>query len=643
MAHNYSISEFGLKLIKAYEGFRPVATNLVSGQKVIGYGHIFMPGDMAMLNKRQAEDLLQVDLAPFEALVNSNVYAPLSQSQFDALVSLSYNIGEEAFLNSSVLYHLNTGQSLAAAAGFDEWRKSVIGGKTYIVDALVRRRTAEKALFLRPATGIVATPRHELPPMRVQDEQGKDAGMDVFETTNAAGFVGQTPYSVGDVEDASIADDAADRVLNLSDAVVDEPEPTENNLSTEYIIGNEEIITGEVNEHNISEYSVSEDDAPEDGISGESFTENPLETDETVLFIQSLVDENNAADLQAENPDDPSVALGNDAGINETDIIDEILDENTSPIAVAAAQVSERLDRLIEGEQSEEKPSPDNVENDLPSQISEVQTSEVQDSDMASDDTTAEISDESKKEASDLVGEAAPNLQARQHFGGMKLVEMDIPGNIDYNLQTPETEGVEAEIVGAEAPATDASEINENAQDKPLFNLVTEDKLTENTGDLEEGLPVHDVQQEEPEPITEFSETAQDIQNDAPLTLQDGVMQEDALHGVEAQNTIDVQKTIDEHGDFVPREPAPIAALQNPAPNLVAKDKSKNKAGFWIAPVIGLFLLGGGLWKTKFSTPVIANEWNAYIAPVALLVGGLILFGGLYYLLKALLPRNMAN
>jgi len=109
---------------------------------------------------------LKDDLAPFIDMINENVHAPLSQSQFDALVSFAYNIGPKAFLQSDTLRALNNGRPLDAANGFDIWRKSEIDGKTYVVDALMRRRTAEKALFLRPEGRPVSAPSVDLPPVQ---------------------------------------------------------------------------------------------------------------------------------------------------------------------------------------------------------------------------------------------------------------------------------------------------------------------------------------------------------------------------------------------------------------------------------------------------------------------------------------------
>ena len=197
MGRQFNISDMGLKLIKAYEGYRPVDRTLVSGQRVVGYGHRLKDEDAMVLSKDQAEELLKDDLAPFIDMINENVHAPLSQSQFDALVSFAYNIGPKPFLKSDTLRALNNGRPLDAANGFDVWRKSEIDGKVYVVDALMRRRTAEKALFLRPEGRPVSAPSVDLPP--IEDETiallSTEDALPVFTSQEAAGIVAEAPYS----------------------------------------------------------------------------------------------------------------------------------------------------------------------------------------------------------------------------------------------------------------------------------------------------------------------------------------------------------------------------------------------------------------------------------------------------------------
>jgi len=154
------------------------------------------------LSKSEAEELLKDDLAPFIDMINENVHAPLSQSQFDALVSFAYNIGPKAFLKSDTLRALNNGRPLDAANGFDIWRKSEIDGKVYVVDALMRRRTAEKALFLRPEGRPISASGVDLPP--IQDETiallSTEDALPVFTSDDAVGVVVEAPYSAQDVQ-----------------------------------------------------------------------------------------------------------------------------------------------------------------------------------------------------------------------------------------------------------------------------------------------------------------------------------------------------------------------------------------------------------------------------------------------------------
>ena len=80
----------------------------------------------------------------FENTVNTSVTVPLSQNKYDALVSLSYNIGSGAFKNSTLLNKLNSGDYKGAAEQFLVWNK--VNSKK--MQGLVNRREAEHNLFL---------------------------------------------------------------------------------------------------------------------------------------------------------------------------------------------------------------------------------------------------------------------------------------------------------------------------------------------------------------------------------------------------------------------------------------------------------------------------------------------------------------
>lgn len=148
----HAISAAGLALIQQHEGFRAEPTRLADGNWLVGYSHVRVGEPGEPIGESQAAQLLALDVAPYEALVNARVTQPLSQAQFDALVSFAFSVGAEAFERSQVLRRVNAGDFLAAACAMDAWRKAEIGGESVVVDALVRRRAAEKAMFLSGMT-----------------------------------------------------------------------------------------------------------------------------------------------------------------------------------------------------------------------------------------------------------------------------------------------------------------------------------------------------------------------------------------------------------------------------------------------------------------------------------------------------------
>lgn len=152
------VTRAGIKLIAAFEGLRRRAARLPDGRWTIGYGHTLSAREGAEVSQEDAEALLHFDLLPIAEAVNSLVYTPLTQNQFDALVAFAYNVGIDTFRGSEVLKRVNEGRLTEAACALDLWRKADLTGEPIILDALIRRRAAEKALFLTPADGYVPTP-----------------------------------------------------------------------------------------------------------------------------------------------------------------------------------------------------------------------------------------------------------------------------------------------------------------------------------------------------------------------------------------------------------------------------------------------------------------------------------------------------
>jgi lysozyme len=137
-------SDNGIDTIKRFEGFSAVPYKDAQGFS-IGYGHFIKPGEnLTAVSEAQARALLKSDAAIASAAVSNSVKVPLTQNQFDALVSLTYNIGITAFRNSTLLKKLNAGDYSGAASQFARWNKS----QGEVIAALERRRANERALFM---------------------------------------------------------------------------------------------------------------------------------------------------------------------------------------------------------------------------------------------------------------------------------------------------------------------------------------------------------------------------------------------------------------------------------------------------------------------------------------------------------------
>ncbi|PZQ63636.1 MAG: lysozyme [Phenylobacterium zucineum] len=151
MLSRHRVSRAAIELIKRFEGYRRHAAQLPDGRWMIGYGHTLTAREGAEVEESDAEALLVYDLIAVQHAVNEALFAPLSQNQFDALCSFAFNIGLDNFRRSQVVKRLNAGAAVQAACAMELWRKADFEGERIVVDALVRRRAAEKALFLTPA------------------------------------------------------------------------------------------------------------------------------------------------------------------------------------------------------------------------------------------------------------------------------------------------------------------------------------------------------------------------------------------------------------------------------------------------------------------------------------------------------------
>lgn len=146
-------SAAGRKAIAAHEGNVLTAYQDSVGVWTIGVGHTAAAGAPApkkgmKITAAESDEILSRDLANVEAEVSKQVKVPLSQNQFDALVSLVFNIGGTAFRKSTLLRKLNAGDYQGAADQFRVWNKGTVNGKKVAIKGLTNRRADERRLFL---------------------------------------------------------------------------------------------------------------------------------------------------------------------------------------------------------------------------------------------------------------------------------------------------------------------------------------------------------------------------------------------------------------------------------------------------------------------------------------------------------------
>lgn len=137
-----TLSLDGLARLEVLEGFSATPYSDFKGYS-IGYGHLIQPGEnLTVVTRDQAREILSSDVAWAEAAVRDAIHVPLTQAQFDALVSFAFNVGQGAFKRSTLVKRINAGDP-GASSEFDRWVYA--GGR--INGALENRRRAERALY----------------------------------------------------------------------------------------------------------------------------------------------------------------------------------------------------------------------------------------------------------------------------------------------------------------------------------------------------------------------------------------------------------------------------------------------------------------------------------------------------------------
>lgn len=145
-------SKLGKDLIKQFEAFRGVPYLCPADVASIGYGSTVYPDGRKVklsdktITKEEGDALFDITLITYENAVNKAVAVPLTQNQFDACVSLCYNIGQTNFSTSTLVKMLNAKTAVdLIAPQFLRWNRF----KGKVSAGLTHRREVEMNLFLR--------------------------------------------------------------------------------------------------------------------------------------------------------------------------------------------------------------------------------------------------------------------------------------------------------------------------------------------------------------------------------------------------------------------------------------------------------------------------------------------------------------
>ena len=142
--------EVGVEIIKKYEGFSAKPYLCPANVPTIGFGSTrWFDGarismDSRTISRDDATRLLQMELHHIESVVPRLIKAPLTQNQFDALASFTFNLGSGRLQSSTLRAKTNRLDYEGAADEFPKWRKA--GGR--VLAGLVRRRAEERRLWM---------------------------------------------------------------------------------------------------------------------------------------------------------------------------------------------------------------------------------------------------------------------------------------------------------------------------------------------------------------------------------------------------------------------------------------------------------------------------------------------------------------
>ena len=196
----------GIELIKKFEGFRADAYVCPAGVLTIGYGHTATAKAGQTIGVDTAERLLRADVEIAESAVERHIEVSLTDNQFAALVSFTFNLGAGSLKSSTLRKKLNIEEYDAVPSEMARWVRA--GGRT--LAGLVQRRAAEGELFLTPESAP-ADSEPAFMPQRVEsvDDDGRRQQFKPY------------LYSADDLERGHVDDRGDEKYQRLSQNVPD--------------------------------------------------------------------------------------------------------------------------------------------------------------------------------------------------------------------------------------------------------------------------------------------------------------------------------------------------------------------------------------------------------------------------------------
>jgi GH24 family phage-related lysozyme (muramidase) len=566
MTRTLAISDTGLRLIKAFEGFRPDDRTLVTGIRVVGYGHrLETDADPVHMSRADAEEQLLDDLEPIEEIVNDEVHAPLSQGQFDALCSLALNIGVDAFRSSDIVRAMNNGRVLDAANGFDVWRKATVNGKTYVVDALMRRRTAEKSLFLRNEPAVPA-PSAMLRPEAdgVAPLGSTDDGLPKVTVAEATGVIAAANIINADRVDLA---DAPVGVLTVSDLV----------NGDDVIAADDSLLDVDLVDEDAF------DDAEDLGGVSEDIVEDILDDDGDVLDDESDLDD--ADDLI-------------EGDLDDADLDDDYLDDDSE----------DDFDADSDDDFEDDEDDIAGYDDDL----TDIDDDDLLDDDADDDQETDHIETMSLTTASDMDNAEQSDLEESSVISSAATSLGDrLSALLDTDDSEPKVDSID-KLPASFLQATDTADVIDAAP--TLVAAENEDTARSNLVSFPKRELVLD------ESIDMGVESSNDVDTETGLKVIDDLEADDVIRASrDPENPI-----FDPEGD--PVENA-MRYLERQASENQAK---KSNAGMWIPIALGALLVGASAVLIGRGATQMLSTWGPTAVTAAAITGGLTVIFAIY-------------